>query len=121
MRFLPGRRVVGIVDTRGSRIQGWVFDSKSDQPVTVEFYVDGHKVGSTVADGFRRDLTSVCPGGRCAFDFTLPVELQDGTLRTVEVRPAGVVSPISPTICCAKMRALACPGAIRIDSGPISN
>lgn len=90
MRFLPGRRVVGIVDTRGSRIQGWAFDSKSDQPVTVEFYVDGHKVGSTVADGFRRDLTSVCPGGRCAFDFTLPVELQDGTLRTVEVRPAGV-------------------------------
>lgn len=89
MRFLMGRRVVGIVDTRGSRIQGWAFDSKSDQPATIEFYVDGLKVGSTVANGYRRDLTSVCPGGRCAFDFTLPVELQDGTLRTIEVRPEG--------------------------------
>ena len=89
MRFLERRRVVGIVDTRGSRIQGWAFDSKSDKPVTIEFYVDGSKVGSTVADGYRRDLTTVCPGGRCAFDFTLPLELQDGTLRTIEVRAAG--------------------------------
>src|ERR1043166_3278862 len=89
MRFLERRRVVGIVDTRGSRIQGWAFDSRSDKPVTIEFYVDGSKVGSTVADGYRRDLTTVCPGGRCAFDFTLPLELQDGTLRTIEVRAAG--------------------------------
>ena len=90
MRFLERRRVVGIVDTRGSRIQGWAFDSKSNEPVTIEFYVDGAKVGSTVATGFRRDLTTICPGGRCAFDFTIPEEWQDGTLRTIEVRPAGV-------------------------------
>jgi SAM-dependent methyltransferase len=89
MRFLERRRIVGIVDTRGSRIQGWAFDSKSDKPITIEFYVDGAKVGSTVAEGYRRDLTSVCPGGRCAFDFTIPEELQDGTLRTIEVRAAG--------------------------------
>jgi SAM-dependent methyltransferase len=89
MRFLERRRVVGIVDTRGSRIQGWAFEPKSDKPVTIEFFVDGGKVGSTLADGYRRDLTDVCPGGRCAFDFTLPAELQDGTLRTIEVRAAG--------------------------------
>jgi len=37
------------------------------------------------------------------------------------VRLAGAVSPISPIISSANMRAFVCPGAIRMDSGPISN
>ena len=44
--------------------------------------VDGAKVGSTVADQHRADLTVVTPDGRCAFEFFLPAALMDGTAAT---------------------------------------
>lgn len=78
-----------MVDTRGARIQGWAHDPSAQAPVTIDVYVDGVKVGSTVADRMRADLVSVCPQGRCAFEFTLPAPLLDGSVRTVEVRVQG--------------------------------
>lgn len=94
MRFFDRRRPIGVVDTRGPRIQGWAFDKSADEPVTVEFYVDGMKAGSTVADGYRADLTTESPDGRCAFDFTLPAQFLDGTVRAVEVRAEGTKRPL---------------------------
>src|SRR6266850_1753420 len=95
MRFWRRERAIGVVDTRGSRIQGWAFDASANRPVSVDFYLDGHKVGSTIADRYRADLTEVSPDGRCAFDFTFPPEVMDGSLRAVEVRAEGARRPLT--------------------------
>jgi SAM-dependent methyltransferase len=84
----------GFVDVQGRRIHGWAFDRQAIGPAAVDIYVDGAKVGSAVADQHRADLTAVAPDGRCAFEFFLPAELMDGTPRLVEVRPAGVATPL---------------------------
>jgi SAM-dependent methyltransferase len=95
MRFWRRERAIGVVDTRGSRIQGWAFDASANKPVSVDFYLDGRKVGSTIADRYRADLTAVSPHGRCAFDFTFPPEVMDGSLRSVEVRAEGARKPLT--------------------------
>jgi SAM-dependent methyltransferase len=87
-------RPLGVVDTRGPRILGWAYDASIVGPLTIEFVVDGVKVGSTLADRYRIDLLSECPDGRCAFEFTLPPRVTDGSLRKVEVRVAGTTQPL---------------------------
>jgi SAM-dependent methyltransferase len=95
VRFFSRRRAIGVVDTRGSRIRGWAFDQSAGSSARVEFYVDGKQAGSAIADLHRADLVAVCPGGNCAFDFTLPAELLDGNERTVEVRLQGAARPLT--------------------------
>jgi SAM-dependent methyltransferase len=83
------------VDTRGSRIQGWAHDPLTGVPVTVVVFVDGQKIGATRADRYRRDLVSVTPDGCCAFEFSIPPALLDGTVREVEVRAEGASKPLT--------------------------
>jgi SAM-dependent methyltransferase len=85
----------GFVDVQGRRIHGWAFDQQTSQPTSVDIFVDGAKVGSTVADHYRADLTAVTPDGRCAFEFFLPAALMDGTPRLVEVRASGAAAPLT--------------------------
>lgn len=87
MRFFQRR--IGIVDTRGSRIQGWAVDRWTKKPVGLAFRVDGRVVGETVADRYRADLTTVSPDGRCAFEYSLPDAVLDGGIHLVEVSPRG--------------------------------
>ena len=94
MRFFQ-RRIVGIVDTRGSRIQGWCFDRWTNNRVGIDIYVDGRKIGETIADRYRADLVGASPDGQCAFEFLLPPELLDDSLHTVEVRPRGSRRPLT--------------------------
>jgi SAM-dependent methyltransferase len=61
----------------------------------VEIFVDGQKVGATAADRYRRDLVTVSPDGRCAFEFEIPLALLDGRQHEVEVRPAGSRKPLA--------------------------
>lgn len=89
-RTLIGRpRPVGVVDTRSARIQGWAYDKSSSRPLVVEIFVDGTHVGTATADRYREDLVPECPGGRCAFDFTVPAHLRDGAEHAIEVREHG--------------------------------
>ena len=94
MRFFQ-RRTVGIVDTRGSRIQGWAFDRWTNKRVGIDIYVDGRKVGETVADRYRADLTSVSRDGHCAFQYMLQPELLDGASHTIEICPSGTRRPLT--------------------------
>jgi len=93
MRFFQRR--VGIVDTRGSRIQGWAVDRWTRKPVGIVFYVDGRIVGEAVADRYRADLTALSPDGRCGFEYELPPHVLDGTVHTVEVRARGARRPLT--------------------------
>lgn len=95
MRLFARRNVVGFVDSRGRRIAGWAYDGSARKPVIVEFYVDAVNVGRTIANRYRADLESVCPGGYCAFEFSLPAEVLDGSLKTVEVRAHGAANPLT--------------------------
>jgi len=95
MRFLRRKGAIGVVDTRGARIQGWACDPRTRNPVNVEFYADGIRIGAALADRPRRDLTAMAPDGRCGFDFTLPAQLQDGIQRTIEVRVEGARKPLT--------------------------
>jgi SAM-dependent methyltransferase len=87
--LLQRPRPIGVVDTRGPRIIGWAYDASAGGPLTIDFIVDGIRAGSTVADRYRADLLSECPDGCCAFEFTLPPHLADGSVRAVEVRAQG--------------------------------
>jgi SAM-dependent methyltransferase len=87
-------RPVGVVDTRGPRVQGWAYDKAARQPLVLEILVDGTTVGTTTADRYRADLTSQCPDGRCAFEFTVPAHLRDGSERDIEVRELGAKRPL---------------------------
>ena len=92
--ILRRSRPIGVVDTRGPRIIGWAYDASGSGPLTIEFIVDGVTVGSTLAHRYRIDLLAECPDGRCAFEFTLPPHLADGSLRAVEVRVQGTRRPL---------------------------
>ena len=41
---------------QGGKVVGWIWDTQSDQPVTIQLHINGELVGEFVADILRRDL-----------------------------------------------------------------
>ena len=88
--------VVGVVDTHRARtISGWAIKRRDDVPVTVDFFVDGRLAGSTKADGYRPDLLSQSPHGRCAFQYSIPAQYLDGAEHRIEVRAGDTARPLT--------------------------
>ncbi len=68
-------------------VYGWAFDSSRPlERVQVEVLVDGERVASGVAEGYRADLDRLKKGdGCCAFRFELPYNVLEGAARNLRV------------------------------------
>lgn len=73
------------------RTAGWVWDrTRPDAPVVVEIYDGDRRIGTAIADVYRRGLAeSEKGGGSHAFYFEHPDELRDGRAHELSVTVAG--------------------------------
>ncbi len=80
--------VVAASGSERSYVAGWVLDENHpDLPVMFEIWLDGIRIGTSVADRFRPDLLVAQLGhGRCAFRAALPPNLGDADLLRLELR-----------------------------------
>lgn len=82
----------GVVDAvHGLVVNGWaVIGHPSQEHAAVEILVDGHLVGTTMADLDRPDLRLAgVPQSRCGFKFTLPSRFYDDQKHGITGRIAG--------------------------------
>jgi len=83
--------IIGYVDhIENNVIMGWAKDAATDEPISVEFMVNGNLAGRAVASGYRDDLAKARIGkGRHAFSFTVPTQFCSPTPVRLEVRGEG--------------------------------
>jgi hypothetical protein len=73
-------------------ISGWAWNrQRADRAVVLDIFVDGTRVDTVTADGFREDLLEAGKGnGRHGFTAPLPASLRDGKAHRVRVKVAGM-------------------------------
>jgi hypothetical protein len=87
------RRYEGIVEgIAGAHLRGWCQLTKSDEPVSLELFIDGALVRSFVADTFRPDLVAAGFGnGRHGFSVDLGgLDLNEDAVISIKVAQHGV-------------------------------
>lgn len=80
----------------GPDMRGWVcLAARQAGPATLEIWVDGQQVDTVTARKMRPDLCRIgLPQSRCGFHAVLPERFQDGLTHEVEIRPAGIETPL---------------------------
>jgi len=69
--------VEGYLETVSDSVAlGWARDTETPQPVVVDVFCDGNKVGSALADVHREDLQAAFGAGRHAFAVPLPAGVE---------------------------------------------
>ncbi len=66
---------IDVINT--NRVSGWCFNNEAPHtPCDMSFFVDDHKIGSTIADAYREDLKNLKfhPTGICGFEYIIPAQ-----------------------------------------------